>query len=284
MRRDVWGSAFVLGALVVGCGVRPAPVSTAPILPVQSAAQAAKGNLTAKKVLMPPLQVYKTVEENQKRYLESLRKYSNAQQAAFSPVLNTVQISVAGEKAGYFVSAHGNAVVKKPDTPAAQVSFLVGYLIDAKGQLSFSHTMGTTASEDRTKLKRPTREFTKKVGDLHLRVPQGDTLPAAIVAKLNAQHDAQQNTIIDRFPDTLQMYPVAPEWWNFGTCEIWYQDKMVGYFDDPAAWMWEGLTDKPQAKYGFMVTNLLDPAGGRLLSEALAVSPTNPLTFKTIAL
>jgi hypothetical protein len=59
---------------------------------------------------------------------------------------------------------------------------------------------------------------------------------------------------------------------------------MVGYFDDPAAWMWEGLGDKPVSKYGFMVTNVLDPAGGRLLSEALAVSPTNALVYKTIAL
>jgi hypothetical protein len=283
MRRHVLGSALVLGSLLVGCGVRPAALSTVPIAPAQTSAQAAKGGFSAKKVLMPPLEVFKTADDLNKQQVAWL-KSNGAKMVSVSPVMNTVKLSVAGETAGYFVSAHGNAVIAKDGKTEAYKAFLWGYLIDAKGQLSFSYGLGASSKADAKKPEKPTRTLSKKTGDLFLRMPEGDHVPPAIEAKLNAIHEAEQGTIADHFPYGLTMLPTEPSWWNFGTCEVVYKGATVGYWDDPAAWMWEKTDTSMTSKAGFMALNLLDPAGNRLFAEAQVINPDNIMGYKSFAL
>jgi hypothetical protein len=284
MRRHVLGSALVLGSLLVGCGVRPAALPSAPIVPVQTSAQAAKGNFSVKDVLMPPMAVFQTVEAQNKQFAAWMKTSGGAKWVSTSPVMNTVQFTVAGEKVGYFVSVHGNAVIAKDGQTESYKAFLNGYLIDTKGQLAFSYGLGAGSKADQKKPEQPSRTFSKKFGDLQLRMPQGEKLPPAIQAKLDALHLAEQATIAGKFPASLTMLPTDASWWNFGACEVWYKDTMVGYWNDPAAWMWQQDDAAMVCKYGFMALNILDPAGNRLYGKAQAIEPTNIMGYKSFNL
>lgn len=286
MRRHVLGSALVLGSLLVGCGVRPAALSTAPLVPALTSAQAAKGSLKVTKVVMPPLAVFATADKETKAHTAWLKTDGHAKWVNVSPILNTLKLSIGGTTAGYLVSVHGTAAIGPSATQPAEAfeGFVISYLIDAKGQLSYTNTLGATTKADTKTLTQPTRTFSKKVGDLSLRMPQGDALPPAIAERLNAMHTAEQGTIAAKFPDGLTLFPTDAKWWNFGTSEIWYQDTMVGYMDDPAAWMWDMGTPKPTVQHGFVAVNVLDPSGGKVHAEAMAIQPTNIAGYKNFAL
>ncbi len=290
MRRNALGSLVLIGMVIGGCGQLSSPLVASqgaqqmaqPVMPVRAAQASASGGLSIKSVLMPSLVVYKTFEEQQAQYIAQLKKYNDISWLVVSPVLNTQQISVDGEKVGYFVTFHGNAFMRKPTNDKSAEAFLVTYLIDAKGTLSYTSYVGASQAAGRSQAK-PVQIFSRDFGDVYLRMPENNTLPPAIATIFNQVHAGQQDTIAKRYAG-LKLSPTDPSWWNFGASEICYKDKMVGYHDDPAAWEWDTTNTKWEAKRGVKVTNFFDPAGKRLDSQAIAVDPFNPMGYTTFAL
>ena len=282
MRRHVLTTALVMSGLAAGCGARPAALSPAAFAPVQTATQAATGALKVSALLMPPMTVFKTADDADGEFLAGLKQAYQVDWADVSPVMHTVRFTLDGQPVGYLVTVHGNASISKSDGPKQPLGFLISYLIDANAQLSYSHTLYSVATAGRDQQIQPTRVANQRLGDLYLMEPQGKALPPAVQTAVDALHTSEQQALSQRFAPQ-KLAPTDPTWWRTGTTELHYKDRMIGYYDDPAAWMWSP-TDATVCQRGLLAVNVLDPSAAKLYAGGYADDPTNIAGYTNFSL
>lgn len=282
MQRGGLASVLTIGLLLAGCGSHPAVLSSGTPAPVRVNQAATAAGLSVSQILMPPLEVFKTVDENKAQFVKSLKAHNDVKRITFSPVVQTLRFNVNGDKAGYMVTVGATSVIRKVESPEIKEvneAYLITYTVDAAGKLACTSTLQAQSASDK-KQPKPTVTMSKTAGTFQLRMLQGNVLPPQIAATLADLHPDQAETLKARY-DGLKVFPDDIGWAKDLGCEIWHKDQLVGYLDDPATWAFQMDGQKWANRFGMMVFNVLSPAGDKAYSTGYAISPQNPLGFVT---